>query len=78
MYVVIITPEKVLFEGEAAIVGLPGELGYFDVLNNHAPLISPLVKGKIKIKEPSGFVLYFEIQNGIVEVLNDEVKLLVE
>ena len=49
MNIEIIDPDKTIFQGEAEIVQLPGKDGSFEILNNHAPLISVLKKGKIKI-----------------------------
>lgn len=49
MHIEIITPEKKMFEGEANAVRFPGIDGAFQVLNNHASIISALTKGKIKI-----------------------------
>jgi F-type H+-transporting ATPase subunit epsilon len=78
MHLDIITPEKVLFTGDIEIVKLPGTKGSFEVLINHAPLISTLTAGKIKVKDVNGVVSYFEILSGVVEVLNNRVKVLVE
>ena len=50
MNIEIITPDKTLFEGTAKLVQLPGIDGSFEILTNHAPLISVLGKGKIKIE----------------------------
>ncbi len=47
----IISPDKSVFTGEVSLVQLPGIDGSFEILNNHAPLISVLKKGKIKIKD---------------------------
>ena len=77
LYAEIITPEAILYAGEVNVVGLPGELGIFEVMKNHAPIISTLVKGKIKIRDTNGYVTYFEINTGVVEVTNNEVKILV-
>lgn len=49
MQLEIITPEKQIFAGEAEAVQLPGLDGLFQVLNNHAPIISALVKGTVKV-----------------------------
>jgi F-type H+-transporting ATPase subunit epsilon len=78
MYLEIITPEKLLFAGEISIIKLPGMLGSFEIMKNHAPIISTLAQGKIKVKESSGIISYFEILGGLVEVSNNEVKVLVE
>jgi len=74
----IITPELVLFSGEIELVRLPGTRGGFEILKNHAPLISTLIKGKIKVKDISGVVSWFDINGGVVEVVNNKVRVLVE
>ncbi|PIV61949.1 MAG: hypothetical protein COS14_03695, partial [Bacteroidetes bacterium CG02_land_8_20_14_3_00_31_25] len=61
MKVEIITPEKRLFTGEAKLIQLPGANGSFEIMNNHAPVISTLFEGKIKVVELSGNKLFFEI-----------------
>jgi F-type H+-transporting ATPase subunit epsilon len=47
----IITPDKKLFEGEAKSVSVPGSEGSLGILNNHAPMIASLKKGKVKITD---------------------------
>ena len=74
----IITPEKDLFKGEVDLVQLPGIDGSFEILNNHAPLISVLAAGKIKIKDKSGQLEYFEVNGGVIEVLKNHILILVE
>ena len=78
MYLEIITPEKLLFEGEISLVKLPGVSGSFEIMTNHAPIISTLTQGKIKVKAANELVSYFEIKGGLVEVSNNKVKVLVE
>ncbi|HEY5509646.1 MAG TPA: ATP synthase F1 subunit epsilon [Prolixibacteraceae bacterium] len=78
MFLEIITPEKKLFSGETELVQLPGASGSFEVLMNHAPLISTLIAGKIKVKESDGSFTYFEINGGVVEVLNNNISVLVD
>lgn len=78
MHLDIITPEKTLFSGEIDLVKLPGTLGSFEVLKNHAPIISTLMEGTIKVKDEAGVLSYFDISSGVVEVLNNTVKVLVE
>ena len=51
MTVEIITPEKKLFAGETTMIRLPGSLGSFQILNNHAPIVSTLEKGIITIRQ---------------------------
>lgn len=78
MFLEIITPEKKLFSGETELVKLPGTSGFFEVLMNHAPLISTLAEGKIKVKDSTGSFLYFDIMGGVVEVLNNNISVLVD
>lgn len=75
----IITPDKEIFKGEAQLVQLPGIDGSFEILNNHAPLISALKKGKIKVrKSKENKDEFFEINGGVIEVLNNKVLVLAE
>ncbi len=78
MYLEIITPEKRLFAGETELVKLPGTSGSFEVLMNHAPTISTLGEGKIKVKEPNGHITYFEITGGMVEIKSNNIIVLVD
>lgn len=73
MVLKIISAEKVLFEGEASMVTLPGEMGQFTVLPHHASLISTLVKGKIKYAEASGRHK-IEVEGGIADIDHDVVS----
>ena len=72
----IISAEKILFEGEATSVTLPGEKGQFTVLPHHASLISTLVKGKIRYKS-DGQEHESEVEGGIVDVDHDVVSVCV-
>ena len=74
----IITPDKTIFEGEVNLVQLPGIDGSFELLNNHAPMISALKKGKIKTKDKEKNIRFFEINGGIIEVLKNKVLVLAE
>lgn len=74
----IIAPEKRLFSGEIKIVKLPGAEGSFEIMENHADIISILGQGTIRVKETNGLLSYFEINGGLAEVSNNEVKVLVE
>jgi F-type H+-transporting ATPase subunit epsilon len=77
MQVEIITPDKELFSGEASSVHVPGTAGIFQVLKGHAPIISSLGKGTVRLKTGSG-EKNFEINGGVVEVLRDKVIVLVD
>ncbi len=78
MKIQIITPDKTLFEGDADLVQLPGLDGSFELLKNHAPLISALKKGKVKIKSNEEKEQFFEIRGGVVEVIKNKVLILAE
>lgn len=73
----IITPDKTIFKGEVDLVQLPGIDGSFEILNNHAPLISALKEGKIKIKKEKTED-FFEVKAGVIEVLDNKVLVLAE
>lgn len=75
MLVEVITPDKVVFSGEADSIKLPGTSGQFEALNNHAPLISSLEAGKVIVKTSEGNK-EFDINGGIVEILNNKVIVL--
>jgi F-type H+-transporting ATPase subunit epsilon len=75
----ILTPERKLFSGDVYGVQLPGIAGLFEVLEKHAPLVSALKAGKLKVlKDKTNHLAYFDIQGGFVEVLNNRVTVLVE
>lgn len=78
VYLEIITPEKLLFSGQIRIVKLPGTVGSFEIMKNHQPIISTLAKGTITVKETNGTISHFEINGGLVEASNNEIKVLVE
>ena len=75
MLVEVITPDKVVFAGEAESIKLPGSSGQFEALNNHAPLISSLDAGTVIVKTNEG-EKSFEIKGGIVEILKNKVIVL--
>lgn len=73
----IVSPEGVLFEGEARSVSFPGIAGAFDVLPHHAPLIAALKAGTIRF-EVNGKQQEQSIQSGFVEVKDDRLSVCVE
>lgn len=75
----ILTPERKVFSGDVYGVQLPGITGLFEVLDKHAPLVSALKAGKLKVlKDKNNHLAFFEIQSGFVEVLDNKVTVLVE
>ncbi|MCL2289891.1 MAG: ATP synthase F1 subunit epsilon [Bacteroidetes bacterium] len=75
MIVEILTPNKTIFSGNASSIKLPGIDGSFAILENHAPLVAALAKGKVQIISDDE-TLYFEIAGGVVEVLKNKVEVL--
>lgn len=78
MILEIITPENKLFEGEVTSVKFPGTDGEFGVLNNHAPIISTLTKGKIIVTDENNEVSDFEINGGVIEMQNNKIIVLAD
>ncbi len=78
MNVEILTPEKKLYSGDVFGVQLPGITGLFEILEKHAPLVSALGKGTVKILKDKNNFETFTIESGFVEVLNNKVTVLVE
>ena len=76
MKTTIISPEKVLFEGDVQRIKVPGAQGAFEILNNHAPIISILSKGKVECLGDSNFEIV--ITSGFVEVVDNKVSICVE
>ena len=73
----IIAPDKLVFEGEVESVTLPGTIGSFTVLNNHAPIISSLEKGKIVYKDANGRT-DVAVRSGFAEVRDNILSICVE
>lgn len=78
MYLEIVTPDKKIFAGEIKLIKLPGSKGSFEILQNHAPLISTLEKGPLKVIDQAGQELNFQISTGVVECLDNNIVVLVE
>ena len=76
MKVEILTPEKKLYSGDANLVKVPGTKGSFEILKKHAPLISTLEKGQIKILDQKNEPVFFDISSGVIEVHKDIVTIL--
>lgn len=74
----IITPDKSIYDGEAILVQLPGIDGSFEVLENHAALISVLKKGDVRIIKNDKSEELFPINGGVIEVLKNNVLILAQ
>ncbi|AMM50344.1 ATP synthase subunit epsilon [Rufibacter sp. DG15C] len=78
MYLEIITPDKRVFEGDVTSVQFPGINGGFEVLNNHAAIISALANGPVRVTPTTGTSVVFQIDGGVVEVLDNKIIVLAE
>ena len=91
MYLEIVTPEATLFKGEVTSVAVPGVLGEFEMLENHAPIVSILGKGHVKIygdieleeevedkftKEDRG--MWLPINSGTIELKDNKIIVLAD
>jgi F-type H+-transporting ATPase subunit epsilon len=77
MILEILTPDKKVFDGEVTSVTVPGTQGSFEVLTNHAPIISTLEKGKVIVRN-AGSEVFFTISGGAIEVINNKIIVLAE
>lgn len=74
----VITPAKKAYEGTVQSVTVPGTLGSFQVLFNHAPILSSLEIGEMKVVDSTNNESHFAVSGGTVEVLNNKVLVLAE
>ena len=77
MKLIIVSPEKTVYEGNATSVVVPGDKGTFEVLDNHAPIISSLQAGNIVVND-AGNLMNFDIKSGFIEVAQNTVSICVE
>ena len=73
----IVSPEKIVYQGDVERVLVPGTQGSFEILNDHAPIISSLSEGTVEYSTKEG-KKQFNIHGGFVEVKKNEVSLCVE
>jgi len=78
MMLKVLSPDEFIYEGEVVLVQLPGSMGSFEILHNHAPLIARIDKGKIKIIDEGRNKFYLEVNPGIVEVKDNNIVVLTE
>lgn len=74
----ILSPEKILYRGDATLVGLPGKLGYMTVLPGHAAMIAELDSGLLTYNKPAEGELKYFVGGGFVEVRDNNVRVLVD
>lgn len=78
MKIEIITPDKKVFEGDINSIRVPGRKGSFQVLKDHAPIISTLENGPVIIVDKDGNEVRYEINGGVIEVKQNKIILLAE
>ena len=78
MNITVLTPDQEIYQGAITSVKVPGVGGQFEVLKNHAPIVSALGEGPVRLKIDGGSDMSFSIEKGFIEVLNNEVSLLVQ
>lgn len=77
MNLVILSPDKEIYNGPVKSVKVPGADGSFEMLNNHAAMVSALGKGEVRIITPTNERIVYQVQGGVVEVLHNEIAVLV-
>lgn len=78
MLLEIIAPDHQLYSGEVDLVQVPGSKGSFQILKNHAPIISTLDPGQIKIVDQKGGTTFFDVDGGVIEAKNNKIIVLAE
>lgn len=78
MFIEIVTPDEKIFEGEVVSATFPGSDGSFQILNDHAPLVTTLGKGTVKYKQEKEKEVTIVVDGGVVEVMHNKVNVLVE
>ncbi len=78
MQLEILTPDKSVFSGEVKLVKVPGSNGSFEILKNHAAIISTLTSGEVKVETETGETLRFNVTGGVVEVKSNRIVVLAE
>lgn len=78
MLLTILTPEKEIFNGTVSSIKVPGITGQFEILDNHAAIVSALGKGQVRLVTESKETIQYVISKGFIEVLNNKVALLVQ
>ena len=78
MLLEIITPDKKVYSGNINLVKVPGTNGSFEILNNHAPIISTLDQGEVKVVDENNTELFFNITGGVIEVKDNHVIILAD
>jgi F-type H+-transporting ATPase subunit epsilon len=78
MKIEIITPDKKIFDGEIKSVRVPGKKGSFQVLKDHAPIISTLENGIVRMVDQENNEITYDISGGVIEVKANKIILLAD
>jgi F-type H+-transporting ATPase subunit epsilon len=78
MKIEIVTPDKKIFDGEIKSVRVPGKKGSFQVLNDHAPIISTLDNGTVRMVDLEDREITYDISGGVIEVKANKIILLAD
>ena len=78
MKVKITKPDSILYDGEAQLVQLPGTGGLFEILKNHAPIISSLTRGTIRLVKDNDEEVTFDIRGGVIKGQQNDLLILVQ
>ena len=78
MILKILTPDQLYFEGKVEHVMAPGYNGYLGILQNHAPLVTPITKGNLTYRDETGKTSALKVEGGFLEVLKNRVLVLTD
>jgi F-type H+-transporting ATPase subunit epsilon len=78
MYLEILTPSSKVFAGKIRLIKVPGSKGSFEVMNNHAPIISTLDDGNVKIIKLDNEIFQYAIKGGVIQVVKNNIIVLTE
>lgn len=76
MVLQVISPVKQIYQGEVDLVQMPGQMGSFEILQNHAPLVALLEAGKVKVIDSERNMFFIEINGGLVKVKDNHITIL--
>ncbi len=74
----IVTPEKIIYDGEVSSIVAPGDAGYLGILADHAPIITSLTTGKLEVTDPNGARNIMRISGGFMEVVKNTATILID
>ena len=78
MHLEILTPGSKVFTGEVRLIKVPGSKGSFEIMNNHAPIISTLDNGNVKIVTNNDETIFYDIKGGVIQVVKNNIIVLAE